>query len=400
MNVKKLRLRGGTMLNSVSRTTAAAALLAMSTNISHASEATDLHFTMFFAETFLTPIAGSIRDDEDALAEAALRRQQPSFSGGFGITRTETVSRGTLATENPPGVLVNPALSLSSALDGLSFDFSYSDAAPDGLQLPFMFPESHITPSRFVVTATGSFLDGHARIENQPLPNGIGITGVGVTPGVFINSPTDIQSASWDVEQNRGAVDASLGGPIWKDKVWFFGTHGGIRGGAIDHSERTSIWADTPAFGANSAFSVDQHTQIDDRFIGGYVSAGGARAFSGAPDGATFFIGGGASVGFDYHNADVRDAVSATGLGGALNFNQQIDVDVNETILTAGANAFVGLSRGNFTLSLSASADYGKHIEYRISRPDSAAVGMPLPTAVDIEPVVSFTGKIRAVFKY
>lgn len=378
--------------------------LSGSANVAKADSRGEAELVAFFYQTFLDPLQRSIRDKEKSERNANDEQLADtvgdlgaliSFAFGVGITSTQDMSRGALATENPPGTLVNPALHFDTRLSGETYNISGAFSLPGTDITPFF-----ASPTVIGFGFEGSSLDGRATIHNQNLPNGLGITGVGVTPGVFINTPTDVHRATWNVEQDRYAGHATLSGFAARGDNWYFGAGGGISGGFINQEETTSIYADSPAFGANSMSQTMYHSDIDDRFVGGFASVSGGQFFPAPNSGGAFFISGSLSAGLDYHSADLTDRVAATGIGGGLNFNQHITVSSNEVMPTASASFSTGYVKGNWSVSLSAGIDYGKHVEFDIRRPDSSGPGAPLPTTFDLDPATSFTGVLRTTFSF
>ena len=149
----------------------------------------------------------------------------------------------------------------------------------------------------------------------------------------------------------------------------------------------------------NGASDITFFSEIEDCFTGLDASLSLTNIINDESGGA-FTVGGSVSGGFRFHRLQLHDRVDADLFNGGTMFQQQIEVDETEATPTASAKAFFGYGRDNWSISASIQADYGKHNEYEINRPDSQAPNIPLPSTISLEPGLSYTGSFKATIKF
>ncbi len=324
----------------------------------------------------------------------------PSFTGanlGAGYeTDLSNRHRGAMATENI-GVVLNPALTFDYELSGADYS----------LGTGYCLDTGRILPTTLGLGLNGSFLEGSDSVNNLQFLNGLGVTSMGGMPGVFINSPTDIQNGSFNVDRDsfglsfdflhpirinadgvREELVATPSGSFWRPinsgpSLGVLSVVGGLRYKMFDQRENVSISADTPAFGVNSAWNADYSTKFDSDSYGAYAGLSTSKSFRGRNNLTnTFRVTG--TVGYDFYNIDVTDSVNATGLGGALNFTNSQRHSFDDSLLNATLKASYTLADENKALTLSAGLEYGTTPEIKYHRPDSNLAG-PLDPTLDLD---------------
>lgn len=311
------------------------------------------------------------------------RYVSPSFEGfqfGAGYISDVENKRGALAKEDPG--LINPAFSLDGTLSGYSASASGTVCA-DYFNLP-----TYIS-----LGADYYKLSGNGEVLNINQPN-FGVTGVGVAPGAFVNSPTDITRADYWSDRWGSSATVQFDEPLF---MGFSGLYGmdevlpsnsslsfvkGFRGGALNQTDRFDINTDTPAFGGNSASTIRYDTNFQGAFGGVYagLSVDHSQLLK---NGNVLTTSLTATGGYDWYHFNVSDSVNATGLGGALNVVQSKDLSYDVGTPTASVSARVGYDIGNVTFFGSAGVDFGKNPSIEYQRPDSA------PGPVTLNPTLS-----------
>lgn len=324
-------------------------------------------------------IGGAYRFDGVALKAGYL-----GFTGDSG--------RSALATEDGGGNLVNPAVGFKYRLDGL---FA-------GARFNYCIDTGRLFPTKLGVSFDYSDLGADDSFQNQALPYGLGITGVGYAPGVFINAPTDIRYGNFSIDRTSfgGGLEvvhpfgvrippdvarSSRALALLQDEVLRVNSViFGLNFDVADQDERTWFMTDTPAFGANSMSDVRYDTSFDIETVGIYAGFQQERHYVNG-NGVTTSGFLRAVVGYAYHDVEAYDRVWANGLGGALNINQSnrfSDSDGMETFeLAVGLNRSKGNLSGGFTLA----ANYGGFALIDYFRPDSTGGGAPLDPEIGID---------------
>jgi len=322
-------------------------------------------------------------------AHVPLRFDGVGLSVGYSSFLDDNV-RGALATEDGVGNVTNPAVDFDYRLSGTQFGGSAS----------YCLDVGRILPAKLSASFNYSRLSGNDTIENQALPFGLGITGVGYAPGVFVNSPTDIQRGIFDL--NRTAFGGGLEymqplGLKMSDEnratlsAKFFGTEVarafsfivGLDFGMADQDETVEFRTSTPAFGINSGADIRYDTSFD---ISTYNLRLGLQHERHALNGnnvltSTFLRG---TLGYSFVDVDASDRVFANGLGGALNINNSNRISESDGMETATFEVGISRSKDNISGGFSIALDYGSVPLIDYSRPDSTPGGVPLDPVIDI----------------
>ncbi len=284
--------------------------------------------------------------------------------------------QGYLATEDPPGTLVNPAFTRELSYSGGGFRLDFD--AQVGLR--------GMAPIDFTGGMDFTSTTANASAQNLPFVNGLGITGVGATPGVFINSPTDVLTFDLSSVRNSIALRKMFGIPIFSGEYSFRETappaeyvvlaRVGFNGGLINQTDTARYTTSTPAFGVNAGSTIAYDTTFTDRLFGGKVGLGfestmplGTTGGSNQP--LRLSKSAGVTLGYDQHYVSVRDSVDAQGLGGALNYQSTKDLTYTLGIPTVSLDAKVGIGSGRWEASLGGGISLGENPGYEYSRPDS-----------------------------
>lgn len=300
-----------------------------------------------------------------------------------------TNTRGALATEDGAGGLVNPAVGFDYRLAGGSF----------GLRASYCLDTGHILPTKLSAKFDYSALGASDSIQNVALPYGLGITGVGYAPGVFVNSPTTINYGNFNVDRDSFGGSLELLRPLnlmtrderaASSSAYFFGRANvrvnslllGLDFTGSDQDERTSFMTTTPAFGANSLSNIRYDTSFDIRQYG--IRAGlqhERHVLNGNGVLTSGYLRG--TLGYTHVDVDADDRLTATGLGGALNINNSNRIGESEWMPTFGVEAGLARTKGNISAGFSIGITYGlPQLDY--FRPDSTAGGLPLDPEIDI----------------
>lgn len=304
------------------------------------------------------------------------------FQSDVSFVEGEDQFRASLATEIG-GLLINPAISYG-------YDLSGEEVSAAGTAC---FDTKNLFPTFWSFGFDHANLDGGARVDNQNFPSGIGLVGVGGQPGAYVRTPTDIQFGSFDVERTTTSFTTRLDHPLL---VGGIGTSSsspalisinaiaGLKGGQIDQTETVRTTLNSPAFGANSLWSIDYDTGFNGNFAGGFggISVNVERPI-GENSSITFTATG--TVGLYGYKFDVRDSVRGTGLGGALNYANTRDYSFSDTVVTGGIGGSVGYKHNNWTFTVNGGVDWNNNPAINYQRPDSNAAGA-------LDPTFSLTG--------
>ena len=325
----------------------------------------------------------------------AIRYDAPSFMG-FRLssqfsTDIDKRNRGTLAYDFG-GNFINPAAIFDYSLNGAEFSAGAGFCLDNGLTLPTVIS----------LDADIFGYKGSDQINNLNFPN-LGITGVGGIPGILINSPTDLQTGYFDVDRHGYGASLNFERPIrinaqglleqrvatpsgffWEPvgagpSLGVLSLIGGLRYGMEEQTEAVRIMANTPAFGVNSAWNTNYHTQFDTDRLGAYLGLRNTRSYGGR-NGATNTLGLTGTLGYDFYDITVRDSVNATGLGGALNYNNIQNHSYDDGLFNASLTASYSWKREKQSFQLSAGIEYGTAPQYDYNRLDSNAAGALSPT--------------------
>ena len=322
---------------------------------------------------------------------SAFRFDGVALKAGY-LGFTGDSQRSALATEDGGGNLVNPAVGFDYSLKGL-----YTNA-----RFNYCIDTGRLFPTRLGASFNYSDLGADDSFRDVMLPFGLGITGVGEMPGVFINAPTDILDGNFSIDR------ASFGGGL--EIVHPFGVRippdlarssraiallqdevlrvnsviVGLNFDLADQDERTWFMTDTPAFGANSMSDVRYETSFDIRTVGVYAGLQQERHYVNG-NGVTTSGFLRATVGYAFHDVEAYDRVWANGLSGALNINQSnrfSDSDGMETVeLAVGLNR----SKGNLSDGFTLAANYGGFALIDYVRSDSTGDGTALDPEIGID---------------
>lgn len=327
--------------------------------------------------------------------DTSVRYTSPGFTG-FSLSTQYAAdlggrNRGALAYDQG-GHFFNPAFKFDYKLDGVEL----------GASANFCLDTGRILPTFLSLGLDYSGYDGSDEISNASFPN-LGVTGVGGIPGVLINAPTDVQHGLLDVERHGYGMSLNFMHPIrinadgikeelivtpsgsfWKPvnsgpSLGVLGLIGGLRYGMEDQSETVRINANTPAFGINSTWDANYHTNFESDRLGAYLGLTSSRSFAGRK-GVTNTLRLTGTLGYDRYDVSVRDSVNATGLGGALNYNNTQNHSYDDGLITATINASYNWKKRSQSFQLSAGIEYGTAPEYNYNRPDSNLAGALNPT--------------------
>ena len=301
--------------------------------------------------------------------------------------------RGSLATEFG-GSVVNPAFYYGFDLSGVRYGFGTG----------FCVDTGYVVPAHLNLYGFAESLDGSDEVSNQFYPNGLGVTGVGTIPGVFVPFPTDLLDGAFDVERNAHGLGLTFSQPLGGTykvgpdnavtrafrpfgavgpNVGFLNLIGGIDIGSSEQHERSQQVLDTPLFGFNSRWTADYATDIEMRRIGLRLGLGyGHYVPLRNGDQISFDVSG--TVGVSKYSIDVTDHVRASGLGGALAYNERNELSFEETLLTASLSGSFTRRFDGTTFGVFVSWEYGHAPQINYHRPDSNLAG-PLDPTLEIE---------------
>lgn len=310
------------------------------------------------------------------------------YVGGIGN------DRGIMATETGTTRVI-PGYVVAQTLNGWGIEGSVSTCARLGS-----------LPTYFSLGGDYRVVSGSTTASNVPFIEGFGITGVGVTPGVFINSPTDITSLRFDTQRNDKRLMVQIDQAIFSragfrgksDGSWSAMTHtvsliGGMTSGRLTQNEVIELGTLTPAFPIGTS-TVRQETFFNGMFAGVYAGAS-LDAEMVRSNGLRTFYGVSGTVGVDYYSLTVDDRVTANGLGGLLNFSQSNQIHYTLPSLTATSSVYAGVGVGNIKASLFAGIETGTSpsIDYR--HPDSLNGVAANPTLAFVNDIgFNFGGRI------
>ncbi|MDJ1015330.1 MAG: hypothetical protein QNJ35_02375 [Paracoccaceae bacterium] len=253
-------------------------------------------------------------------------------------------------------------------------------------------------PYNLAIIASGYDLSGSGSVNNEQYLEGLGVTGIGGIPGVFIGAPTDLIEGTVDADRRGTELSFELGkpkrfglhpagaGPFGGKPVNYLGynrrgpstsvttAYAGLRAGTFDQSLESQFIADTPAFGINSAWDAQYGTEYDAKYFGAYLGASFSRTYRGAGDLKTTFSLTG-TLGVNFYDVDVQETVDANGLGGALNYSNAANYQFNDELIDATLRFGVDRQRGNFSSGLYLDCDFGGIPEINRELPDSDLSG-------------------------
>ena len=310
------------------------------------------------------------------------------LNGVVMITTSSGHKRSGLATEIS-SQLQNPAVDLNYDLSGVTYGASTS----------WNFDSGRVLPYQFAIGVKGYNLDGDANISDLTFTEGLGVTGIGGTPGVFVGFPTDILTGEIEVERSGFELSADLAMPLrisaygasnrggfqnlyglgnGRPSVGIFSLYTGLRAGTLDQTETTRFQADTPAFGADSSWLADYRTEFEGQYAGALVGLGYSRTFTTAKDRSTTFNFTG-SIGYDQHRINVREQVDASGLGGGLDYANAQNYDFTEGLVTSSLTASIDWKRDKLSYGGFVGMDCGRIPEINRHLPDSDLSGALAP---------------------
>jgi hypothetical protein len=308
---------------------------------------------------------------------------------------TSPVNYPFLSTENPPGTVVNPALNIPLATNGIGLSAGFST----GLDLGGI--EAGIDHSRYF---------GTGQIQNHPLPFGFGVTTNGINAGVFAAFDTIVRDATTQVSGTHTGLHL-----LWETPLNYAGDgitaalSGGIGPSFLYETQRqeTTINTETPIFGAGAASVINYDTDVTTYAVGldgqiemsGFFPLGGAdQHFFGDSYDASGPVGPVVRPGdlmMPYYQitgginpmaifSSVNDNVDAQGLGGALNYQSANTFDAQNLFIGGNVGAELGIVKGNMRISLSGSLQLVPRII--VDRVNSDAGGTPLLPVVRAVP--------------
>ncbi|MHB1104602.1 MAG: hypothetical protein ACYC0C_17870, partial [Devosia sp.] len=312
--------------------------------------------------------------------------------------------RGFLATEQPAFTLVNP---------GFTRELRYSGA---GLSVGLDAKLGINTFAPFSISAGVDF--GYSKAissaTNLSFPNGLGITSVGVTPGVYISSPTDIQTFDFTSDRGYAALSKQLGIPLFSGSLQVsdampmldYEISGlvGTRLGYLNQRETTRIVSYTPAFGLNGASSINYDTDFRGTFFGANVGLGLDKKMALPANGTSLeplTVSERLSLvlGYDAYRIDVTDSVNATGLGGALNHVSTNNLSYATGVMTAKLDASLGIGTKTWMAYIGGgiSTGFNPYIDY--AHPDSVG-GIAAPPTLTLVPGVQYEANAGFTFRF
>jgi hypothetical protein len=305
--------------------------------------------------------------------------------------------RSALATEDGLGNVVNPSSSFDYSLKGL-----YADA-----RIGYCYDTGRLFPTKLGATFSFTDLGADDSFQNQALPYGLGITGVGYAPGVFINAPTDIRYGNFSVDRTsfgggleivhpigvampRNARSGSLGVPFAQNEVLRINSAiFGVNFDFADQDERAEFLTDTPDFGAGSAANVRYDTSFDVKTFGVYAGLQQERhAINGNGVTTSGYLR--TTVGYSFVDVEAFDRVQAIGLGGALNMSNGNRFSESDGMETFSVSAGLSRTKDNLSGGFTVAAQYGGLPLIDYFRPDSTGGGVPLDPEIDVDGDWSF----------
>lgn len=291
----------------------------------------------------------------------------------------------------------------------VGYDIGYDlDGIAYGLDINWCVDNGRLLPLQVSLGFEGYELDGSGSVSNMMLPN-IGIPGVGDSNGVFINTPVDVWSQTIDVDRNYYGAVLSADLPLYiyidpgsatrSPRVGSFSLTGGFRYGMDEQHQQSWAALDAPAFGANSRFDVLYDTRIDANRLGVFTGLNQQYSFLGK-GGWTNTIQFGGTLGYDYFDISMTDAVWADGLGGALNYQGESKNTSTDGTFNGSLTASYGFSKDNHSIGLSAGLLFNYAAGFNVERPDSTPSGDPAPSKVDLETNTNWTVGLRYSYNF
>lgn len=310
-----------------------------------------------------------------------------------GYVMTSPFRRGFLATE-VLGTLVNPAFDVPYSMSGYRLGFGLdADLSVD-----------KFSPFRISAGVEYGKLTGTGTASNIMLDN-FGVTSVGVTPGVFVNWPTDVLGASFTVDRSFASLGTKVSVPLFRGEYSFAGTGlgstiseldydvyavAGKRLGYLTQAEQTLIDTSTPAFGINNLSQIRYDTRFDGMFAGAQLGLGLDKRIPFADSDLAIEETFALLFGYDFYRFRVTDSVNASGLGGALNHVSTNTFDVSASVPTLQFMGSVGLGNGKWYAGLKGGVSAGLYPEFNYNRPDSVAPATPLQPTLQLLPGWSY----------
>jgi hypothetical protein len=314
--------------------------------------------------------------------------------------------RGVGATEDQ-NQLVNPAYTHSASGEGYSVKISGRYHFADG----FWGADDMSKPPSLGFGLEYSEIGGDDWLQNLSFPEGFGFPSVGEIPGIFINAPTHVLDSWYDFEQVRTAAFLEWKQPLFSGR-WDLGRHQymstvsgivGLRGGSLNQEE--SVWGRTftPVFDDEGFTDFWYDTEFDGGFGGIYVGSvwrSTVRLNDGAVSPIRFKTSLRATMGWDAYCFDVDDRIEISGLGGRIDYSSQNSFNVDESIVTAGLSASIGVGGKHWDISLIGGVDYGKNPELDYFRPDSDSSGNPLQPKLDLNYEALYSMGLRTTLRF
>lgn len=299
-----------------------------------------------------------------------------------------TVRRGAFATETAtlPQTLIVP---------GYNFDTSYSGYGVTG-KLSTELSFGGFSKMLLSGTLGVDYTSARSTDTDVQFLQGFGIPGIDPTPGAYINSPTDMLTFDYWSQKRQSVFSLDAGipltggmnsGPGDMPIEYSIDAFAGFRTGMFTQTERMLATLDTPAFGGNSASTVEYNTTFDGMYYGA-LGGIGLRAETPLGD-SGLFLQKEASLraGINVYNLAVDDALDADGLGGGLNLHRTSSFDASATVPYLGFDTKIGIGNDKFAASILGGIAYGETANIDYQRLDDGQN----PT-VDVLPALSYKG--------
>ncbi|MEM1288669.1 MAG: hypothetical protein AAGH60_09990 [Pseudomonadota bacterium] len=318
------------------------------------------------------PVSGTdgfFRESDDATAFQAAPFY--TLSASLGLTSFD-VERTWLVTENTPGIL-SAAFRDDIEVEGTKAEIDGHYCFGQGETL-YPYGPTCLGVSLGFVSA-----DGEASTPDTFFPNGVGLPGVGVTPGAYTRSggtllDADVFNTSYDVDYEAWLADVKkifLSEQVGTNGIFDFGVD--FR---FAHQSTEDLLTGSVAVPGvtTDLISFLYDTEVD-------VDSYGASLTGRYTHGVTFsdllliFVSVNAALGIQYSSLDGTDRHMRMGVFGT-DYDQTNDLEDSQWSPTAevGFTAGIALDTG-LIASVFGEASWNELPQYTIDRPDSDATG-------------------------
>jgi hypothetical protein len=311
-------------------------------------------------------------------------------------TDTGTIRRGAFSTETA-------TLPQTPIVPGYEFDTNYRGYGVTGtLSTELSFGGF----SKVLLGATlgVDYTKAEVSDTNVQFLQGFGIPGVDPTPGVFINSPTDMLTFDYWSEKRQSRFGFDGGLPLMGGVTSMFGGQPveysidglvGFRTGMFTQTERMLATLDTPAFGPNSGSTVEYNTKFDGMYYGA-LGGIGLRAETPLGD-SGLFLQKEASLkaGVNFYRLGIDDTLEADVLNGTVVLDRSNSFDVSKTVPFVGLETSIGIGNDKFTAAIMGGLSYGETANIDYQRLDDGNN----PT-VDVVPATAWKAGIRVQARF